>query len=158
MDSRQISERSSPDSSPCISGPSTPATHPDELFDDSSLLSSNEQFVLVTGGLGFIGSHTVLELLKSNYNVVIVDDLSNSFHSVFTRILTIANRHFHTLGTHCPKAEFHNLSYRDLPSMRALLESHCPSSLLPGTQRRSNILGIIHFAAYKAVEDRSTIR
>ena len=34
--------------------------------------------VLVTGGLGFIGSHTVVELLDSNYDVVVVDNLSNS--------------------------------------------------------------------------------
>ena len=152
MDSRHISERSSPDSSPCISWPSTPATHPDELFDDASFPSDNEQFVLVTGGLGFIGSHTVLELLISGYNVIIVDDLSNSFQEVFTRILTIANRHFLAIGGHCPKAEFHNLSYRDLASMRALLESHYPYSL-PGVQRPSNIIGVIHFAAYKAVEE-----
>lgn len=34
--------------------------------------------ILVTGGLGYIGSHTVVELLNNNYEVVIVDDLSNS--------------------------------------------------------------------------------
>jgi UDP-glucose 4-epimerase len=152
MDSRHLSERSSPDSSPCISCPSTPATQPEELFDALPLGSNDEQFVLVTGGLGFIGSHTVVELLKAGYNVVIVDDLSNSFRDVFTRILTIANRHFHTISGHCPKAEFHNFSYRDAPSMRALLESHCPSGL-PGTQKLSNIIGVIHFAAYKAVEE-----
>jgi UDP-glucose 4-epimerase len=152
MDSRYISERSSLASSPSVSCPSTPATHPDELFDIPPLPSDNEQFILVTGGLGFIGSHTVLELLKAGYNVVIIDDLSNSFHDTFTRILTIANGHFHSIGGHCPKAEFHNISYRDLPSMRALLESHCPSGL-PGSEKRSNIIGVIHFAAYKAVEE-----
>ena len=34
--------------------------------------------ILLTGGLGFIGSHTAVELLNNNYNVIIVDDLSNS--------------------------------------------------------------------------------
>ena len=37
-----------------------------------------DTYVLVTGGAGFIGSHTVVELLQSGYHVVIVDDLSNS--------------------------------------------------------------------------------
>lgn len=151
MDSREISEKSSSVSSPCVS-PSTPDTQTDELFDDISLQPDNDQFVLVTGGLGYIGSHTSLELLKAGYNVVIVDDLSNSFHDVFSRIFTIADRHFQIHGGRCPKAEFHNVSYRDLPAMRALLESHCPSGL-PGSQRRSNIIGIIHFAAFKAVEE-----
>ena len=38
--------------------------------------------ILVTGGLGFIGSHTVVELLEKNYKVVIIDDLSNSDEKV----------------------------------------------------------------------------
>ena len=38
----------------------------------------NAQTILVTGGAGFIGSHTCVELLEQNYNVVILDDLSNS--------------------------------------------------------------------------------
>jgi UDP-glucose 4-epimerase len=44
------------------------------------------------------------------------------------------------------------MNYRDAPAMRALLESYCPASL-PGQQRRSNIIGVIHFAAFKAVEE-----
>ncbi len=152
MDPNDLSERSSSVSSPCISCPSTPATEGNELFDDPSIQTEQANFVLVTGGLGFIGSHTALELLKAGYNVIIVDDLSNSFRDVFTRILTIANRHFHSTGGQCPKAEFHNMNYRDAPAMRALLESYCPASL-PGQQRRSNIIGVIHFAAFKAVEE-----
>jgi UDP-glucose 4-epimerase len=152
MDFREFSsEKSSSVSSPCVS-PSTPDTQTDELFDDIFLRPDNDQFVLVTGGLGYIGSHTSLELLKAGYNVVIVDDLSNSFCDVFNQILTIADRHFQIHGGCCPKAEFHNVSYRDLPVMRALLESYCPSGL-PGSQRRSKIIGVIHFAAFKAVEE-----
>ena len=42
--------------------------------------------VLLTGGSGFIGSHTAVELIKSGFDVVIVDDLSNSEESVIDRI------------------------------------------------------------------------
>ena len=45
--------------------------------------------VLVTGGTGYIGSHTVVELLNANYDVVIVDNLSNSKKSVLKRIQKI---------------------------------------------------------------------
>ena len=45
-----------------------------------------ETCVLVTGGAGFIGSHTVVELLERNYQVVIVDDLSNSSREAVRRV------------------------------------------------------------------------
>jgi UDP-glucose 4-epimerase len=153
MESRDSWEKSSSVSSPCESCPSTPATQNDDLFNDVAYPQmDDDHFVLITGGLGFIGSHTSVELLKAGYNVIIVDDLSNSFHNVFGRITTIADRHFDKYGGHRPKAEVRNVSYRDMPAMRALFESHCPSGL-PGEQRRSNIVGVIHFAAFKAVEE-----
>ena len=143
------SEESTPFSSPPISTPSTPGTEPDE---DPAFETANDLYVLVTGGFGFIGSHTVVELLKSGYNVIIVDDLSNSFEDVFSRILTIANQHFKIHGGQCPKAEFHNISYRDPSAMRALLDSHYHPTH-SDEPRRSNITGVIHFAAFKAVEE-----
>jgi UDP-glucose 4-epimerase len=45
--------------------------------------------VLVTGGLGYIGSHTVLELYKSNHEVVIIDNLYNSSQSVLIHLNTL---------------------------------------------------------------------
>ena len=48
--------------------------------------------ILVTGGLGFIGSHTVVELLSEGYEVVIIDDLSNSSIDVLDGIKSITGK------------------------------------------------------------------
>ncbi|KAH8647892.1 hypothetical protein BX600DRAFT_356206, partial [Xylariales sp. PMI_506] len=110
-------------------------------------------YVLVTGGLGFIGSHTCVELLKAGYHVIIVDDLSNSYREVLDGILAIADRHFADLpGQKRPGVEVHHISYRDQPAMRSLLELHSLPSHL-SAPRRSRIVGVVHFAAYKAVEE-----
>ncbi|OOF93575.1 hypothetical protein ASPCADRAFT_209516 [Aspergillus carbonarius ITEM 5010] len=141
------SEGSSPVPTPLFSAPATPDTERDEYFDEPSLPSENPQYVLVTGGLGYIGSHTALELLKAGYNVIIVDDLSNSFPHVFDRILLAAKLHFDRTGAPCPRAELHCIDFRDVPAMTALLASH------RGEGCRSQITGVIHFAAYKEVND-----
>ena len=49
------------------------------------------QSILVTGGTGYIGSHTVVELLKNGYKVVILDNLCNSSPKVTNRILKICH-------------------------------------------------------------------
>ncbi|KAI9900080.1 hypothetical protein N3K66_004342 [Trichothecium roseum] len=120
----------------------------------------HDRFILVIGGLGFIGSHTSLELLKAGYNVIIVDDLSNSFHSVFTRIQTLADKHYQGSEKKRPVLHFHKLDYRSM-SMRFLLESY--SNMVPAPSehpghppsltRQSRIAGVIHFAAFKSVSD-----
>ncbi len=46
---------------------------------------------MLTGGTGFIGSHTAVELIKSGYKVIILDDLSNSEESVIDRVEKITN-------------------------------------------------------------------
>ncbi|MFD0993473.1 UDP-glucose 4-epimerase GalE [Tenacibaculum geojense] len=84
--------------------------------------------ILVTGGLGFIGSHTVVELQKNGYNVVIIDNLSNSTLSVLDNITSIT-------GT---KPEFHNIDLHNKKAVQSFF-------------KQNNINGIIHFAAYKAV-------
>ena len=48
--------------------------------------------ILVTGGLGFIGSHTVVELLDDGYDVVVIDDLSNSSTDVIDKIKKITGK------------------------------------------------------------------
>ncbi|KAH6612974.1 UDP-glucose 4-epimerase [Boeremia exigua] len=147
----------SPRSTPSLSGSSTPGSDYDSLLSNSSLLDGgDDQYVLVTGGLGFIGSHTVLELLKSGHNVIIVDDLSNSESDVFDRILRTAQQHYAILGEICPQAYFYRMDYRDMQGMQGLLEKYSwPKSLFPDSRGniRSKITGVIHFAAYKAVEE-----
>jgi UDP-glucose 4-epimerase len=115
------------------------------------LLTTSEHYVLVTGGLGFIGSHTSVELLKAGYNVIIVDDLSNSFRSVFDRILMVAKRHFETHDGRCPQAKFYDMNYQDDSRMRSMLVEHESMDIFG--QTRSSISGTIHFAAFKVVEE-----
>ena len=85
--------------------------------------------ILVTGGLGFIGSHTVVELIEEGFEVVIIDDLSNSSIKILEKITSIT-------GT-IPIFEEIDLKERD--RVREFFETH------------SDIKGIIHFAASKAV-------
>ncbi|KLP06795.1 UDP-glucose 4-epimerase [Fusarium fujikuroi] len=63
------------------SRPSTPATEQDILFSrpPSPIRTTPDEYVLVVGGLGYIGSHTTWELLKDGSNVVVIDNLSNAF-------------------------------------------------------------------------------
>ena len=85
--------------------------------------------ILVTGGLGFIGSHTVVALLNEGFEVVIIDNLSNSSISVLEGIASISNQ----------SPEFCKLDLKDKALVSNFFEEH------------SDIKGIIHFAASKAV-------
>ena len=130
-----------------VSTPSTPGTEKDVLFSNESFAFDDDgEYVLVTGGLGFIGSHTSLELLKAGYNIIIVDDLSNSFQDVFHRIQLLAKRYFESVGGQCPVAKLWDIEYRNLSAMRALLTSYAGAW-------QPSITGVIHFAAFKAVEE-----
>jgi len=84
--------------------------------------------ILVTGGAGYIGSHTAVELLSAGYEVVIVDDLSNSSADVIDRIKEITGK----------EVSFYKCDINSKDAMRAIF-SH------------ENIEAVIHFAAYKAV-------
>lgn len=87
--------------------------------------------ILVTGGTGYIGSHTVVELMQTGYDVVIVDNFSNSNQAVLDGIAAI-------VGT-CP--DFVQGDCCDTAAMDALFA------------RYNDIVGIIHFAASKAVNE-----
>jgi len=85
--------------------------------------------ILVTGGLGYIGSHTVVELVNAGYDPVIVDDLSNSQPKILDQLAKIVG--------------FRPAFYQfDICDEQKLLEF---------TRAEPGIEGIIHFAAFKAV-------
>lgn len=83
--------------------------------------------ILVTGGLGFIGSHTVVELIKDNFEVVIVDNLANSNVKTLEKLEKITGS----------KIPFHKLDVASPETAKIFLEHE--------------IDGIIHFAGLKAV-------
>lgn len=155
MVSRRRSDASTPVESESPSLVDTPATESSVLFDnlDELLrrLPQESQYILVTGGLGFIGSHTTLELLKAGYSVIVIDNLSNSFEVVFDRINLLAQEFHDNNGSPMPTLRLHAHDYRDTSALRDLLQEYRLASRW-GTPK-SKIAGVIHFAAYKAVEE-----
>ena len=86
--------------------------------------------ILVTGGAGYIGSHTVVELLNTGYEVIIVDDFSNSKPEVIDRIKIITQK--------TPILEI--VDIKDNERLNYVFQNY-------------NIEGVIHFAALKAVNE-----
>ncbi|WP_124058591.1 UDP-glucose 4-epimerase GalE [Vaginisenegalia massiliensis] len=84
--------------------------------------------ILVTGGAGYIGSHTVVELLEQNYQVVVVDNLYNSQIEVLDRIEEITGK----------KVKFYQIDILDKAAMTQVFAEN-------------EIEAVIHFASYKAV-------
>ena len=84
--------------------------------------------ILVTGGTGFIGSHTVVELLQEGYDVVIADNLYNSKEMVVDRIETITGK----------RPKFYPIDVQDREALEKVFE-------------QEQIDAVIHFAGYKAV-------
>ena len=98
----------------------------------SKALDPKDTCVLVTGGAGFIGSHTVVQLLEGGYQVVIVDDLSNSSSVAVDRVKTI-------VGDEAAKnLTFYEANVLDRDAMNKIFDSH-------------HIDRVIHFAGFKAV-------
>ena len=89
--------------------------------------------ILVTGGTGYIGSHTVVELMAAGHDVLIVDNLCNSKASVLDRIERIAGR----------RPGFAQLDVRDRIALRKLFSAH-------------RVDAVIHFAGLKAVGESVT--
>lgn len=85
--------------------------------------------ILVTGGTGYIGSHTVVELMLTGYDVVVVDNLSNSNINVLDGIAAITGK----------RPDFENVDCNNYMAMNAVFDKY------------TDIEGVIHFAASKAV-------
>jgi len=89
-----------------------------------------KQTILVTGGLGYIGSHTSVALLENGYDIIIIDNLTNSNISVLGKIEELTKK----------KPLFYNFDIREKLKIREVLDNH-------------SIDGVIHFAAFKKITE-----
>ncbi len=90
--------------------------------------------VLVTGGAGYIGSHTLISMFESGYDVVVIDNLDNSSKEAIKRVEEITGR----------KVRFYENDVRDKDALRKIF-------------RENNIDAVIHFAGLKAVGESCSI-
>lgn len=90
--------------------------------------------ILVTGGTGYIGSHTVVELMQKNYDVVIVDNFCNSHPEVLQRIAHLTGK----------QPTFYEADVRDAAALREIFVKHAFSA-------------VIHFAGLKAVGESTRL-
>lgn len=88
------------------------------------------QYILVTGGMGFIGSHTIVELLETNFNVIVIDNLSNSNIDVIEKIKKITNKDI----------IFYECDILNYEQLNNIFENY-------------NIYCVIHFAGLKSVNE-----
>ncbi len=84
--------------------------------------------ILVTGGAGYIGSHTIIELMSAGYNAIVVDDLSNSKYEAIERVEKITGK----------KIKFYKVSILDKEGLSKVFEEN-------------DIYAVINFAGFKAV-------
>jgi UDP-glucose 4-epimerase len=115
------------------------------------LTENGETFIMVVGGMGYIGSHTTLELLKAGYNVVVVDDLSNAYREILERVLILATEDSRRNNKRLPILKFHQADYKS-PAMRSILTSYSVPDKSNAGKQICLIKGVIHFAAFKSVE------
>jgi len=94
-------------------------------------MKTSTKKILVTGGTGYIGSHTVVELQASGYEVVIIDNLSNSKLFIVNQIAKITGI----------TPTFYQIDLNDIAAVSTFVDNH------------PEIHGIIHFAAYKSVSE-----
>ncbi|PGA89631.1 UDP-glucose 4-epimerase GalE [Bacillus wiedmannii] len=90
--------------------------------------------ILITGGAGYIGSHTCIELLNNNYKIIVVDNLSNSSIESLNRVKEITGKQF----------EFYKESILNREKMNEIF-------------LENSIEAVIHFAGFKAVGESTTI-
>ncbi|MDO7976498.1 UDP-glucose 4-epimerase GalE [Oceanotoga teriensis] len=90
--------------------------------------------ILITGGAGYIGSHTCVEFLNENHNVIVIDNLSNSKEEAIKRVEEITNK----------KIKFYNNDIRDKEALQKIF-------------KENKIDSVIHFAGLKAVGESVSI-
>ncbi len=88
----------------------------------------NKHRILITGGTGYIGSHTAVELIEKDYEVLIIDNLSNSYEEVINSIEKITGK----------RPEFFNIDLTDKSAVDSFF-------------KENTVDAVIHFAAYKSV-------
>jgi UDP-glucose 4-epimerase len=96
--------------------------------------------VLLTGGLGYIGSHICVELLKCNYQIVVVDNLVNSSELAIKRVALITKKSLSTNIKDDSEIIFCNSDIRHRDTLRAIFNYH-------------NIDSVIHLAGYKSISE-----
>lgn len=97
-------------------------------------MTTSDEYIIVTGGAGYIGSHTVIELIQNNYKVIIVDNLINSSYDAVARLEFIVKQ----------KIPFFKTDIRNYDQLSKIFKQY-------------KISGVIHFAALKAVGESTKI-
>ena len=88
--------------------------------------------ILITGGAGYIGSHTIIEILENtNWEVISVDNYANSSEATYNRIKEITGKQF----------QYYNIDLTNIEQTKQIFAAH------------KDISGIIHFAAFKAMPE-----
>ncbi|XP_025110998.1 UDP-glucose 4-epimerase-like isoform X2 [Pomacea canaliculata] len=93
-----------------------------------SAMSNSDKTILMTGGAGYVGSHTVLEFLQLGYSVVVVDNFSNSSAESVVRVEQLTGRHVST----------YHVDLVDKPCLQDVFQKH-------------KVYCVVHFASLKAV-------
>jgi UDP-glucose 4-epimerase len=103
-------------------------------------MSNHNNYTLITGGLGFIGSHVAVELMLEKYKIIIIDNLSNSKRSTFDKIRTLANGTGETGETDGTEIIFFEMDLLDEEKLKGIFTNY-------------KIDCVIHMAGFKAVSE-----
>lgn len=105
-----------------------------------SIRMSNREYILVTGGLGFIGSHTTIELLREGFNVIIIDNCSNADTTVLCNLDELFRRFEPSDLARTERLLFYDIDIRKMSDLNDVFAVH-------------KVVAVIHFAALKSVNE-----